>query len=45
MAVMITVFQDVMHYSVINTNVTEEPVASVRAPWPHHIIAKKVLIW
>jgi len=32
MALTITVFQDVMCYNIINTNITEEPVSSVRAP-------------
>jgi len=31
-AVTITVFRDVMHYNIINTNITEEPVYSLRAP-------------
>jgi len=44
MAVMITVFRDLMHYNVINTNITEEPISSVRAPSLHHITSKKVLI-
>ena len=44
MAMTITVVQDVMHYYIINTNITEEPVSSVRAPWLHHITSKKALI-
>jgi len=44
MAVMITVFQDVMYCNIININITEEPVSTVRAPWIHHITSRKALI-